>query len=113
MGNIMEHTIVLFQIPGCCAATRWLANRNYSKTLKDLCKEAGAVFKEVDPLTTQDILIKMVQEQRPDIWEKVEKHGLPVIIESFPVVVMDGKIISLGEINEKELKQQVLSAVKG
>ncbi len=109
----MEHTIILFQIPSCCAATRWLANRNYSKTLKDLCREAGVIFKEVDPLTAQDILIKMVQEQRPDIWKKVEEHGLPVIIESFPVVVMDGKIISLGEINEKELKNQIFSAVKG
>ncbi len=113
MGNTMEHTIVLFQIPSCCAATRWLANRNYSKTLKDICKETGAVFKEVDPLTTQDILIKMVQEQRPDVWKKVEEHGLPVIIESFPVVVMDGKIISLGEIDEKEVKKQIFSTVKG
>lgn len=108
----MEHTIVLFQIPGCCAATRWLSNGNYSKTLKDLCSEAGVVFKEVDPLTTQDMLVKMVQEQRPDIWKRVEEQGLPVIIESFPVVVMDGKIISLGKIDEEELKKQIFSAVK-
>lgn len=113
MGNIMEHTIVLFQIPSCCAATRWLANRNYSKTLKNLCKDAGADFMEVDPLATQDIIIKMVREQRPDVWDKVEKLGLPAIIESFPVVVMDGKIISMGEINEKEIEKIISSAVKG
>ncbi len=113
MGNIMEHTLVLFQIPSCCAATRWLANRNYSKILKQLCSETGAGFKEVDPLATQDILIKMVREQRPDVWEKVEKHGLSAIIESFPVVVMDGKIISMGEINEKDIQKYIFSAVKG
>ncbi len=107
-----EHTLILFQIPSCCAATRWLANRNHSKILKQLCGETGTEFKEVDPLATQDILIKMVQEQRPDVWEKVVEHGLPAIIESFPVVVMDGKIISMGEVNEKDIKEQIL-AIKG
>ncbi len=112
MGDIMEHTVILFQIPGCCALTRGLANRNYSKILKKICKEAGATFSDVDPMAAQDILMKLVQEQRPDVWQKVEQHGLPVIINSFPIVVMDGKIISLGKFNEDDMRQQIFSAAK-
>ncbi|VVB89101.1 Uncharacterised protein [uncultured archaeon] len=113
MGDIMEHTVILFQIPGCCALTRGLANKNYSKVLKNICKEAGITFNEVDPLAAQDILMRLVQEQRPDVWQKVEHHGLPVIIDSFPVVVMDGKIISLGKFNDDDMRKQIFSVAKG
>lgn len=112
MGDIVEHTIILFQIPGCCALTRGLANRNYSKILKKICKDAGMAFNDVDPMTVQDILMKLVQEQRPDVWQKVEQNGLSVIMDSFPVVVMDGKIISLGKFNEDDIRKQIFSVAK-
>ncbi len=113
MGDIMEHTIILFQIPGCCALTRSLANRNYSRVLKKICKEAGFTFNDADPMAAQDILIKLVQEQRPDVWKKVEDYGLPVIMDSFPLVVMDGKIISMGKFNEDDMRRQIFSVAKG
>lgn len=109
MGEIMEHTVILFQIPGCCALTRGLANKDYSKVLKKICKEAGITFNDADPLAAQDILMKLVQEQRPDVWQRVEDHGLPVIIESFPLVVMDGKIISIGKFNEDDVRKQIFN----
>ncbi|NJD52352.1 MAG: hypothetical protein FIB07_05725 [Candidatus Methanoperedens sp.] len=108
----MEHTVILFQIPGCCALTRGLANRNYSRILKKICKEADIKFNDADPMAVQDILIKLVQEQRPDVWQKVEQNGLSVIMDSFPVVVMDGKIISLGKFNEDDMRKQILSVAK-
>lgn len=43
---------------------------------------------------------------------KVEQNGLSVIMDSFPVVVMDGKIISLGKFNEDDIRKQIFSVAK-